>query len=75
LGFLSPAIFIPVAESAGKVREIDVLVLETVLSWLAERQKLGKKLVKIAVNISPDHFYYTPFVPDTLKHIQNYGIE
>ncbi|SCY57046.1 sensor domain-containing protein [Lysinibacillus fusiformis] len=75
LGFVSPAIFIPVAESAGKVREIDVLVLETVLSWLAERQKLGKKLVKIAVNISPDHFYYTHFVQDTLKLVRQYGID
>ena len=56
LGFVSPAVFIPVAESAGKVREIDVLILETVLTWLSERQRLGKKLVKIAVNISPDHF-------------------
>ncbi|MFA1737556.1 sensor domain-containing protein [Lysinibacillus fusiformis] len=75
LGFVSPAIFIPVAESAGKVREIDVLVLETVLSWLAERQKLGKKLAKIAVNISPDHFYYTHFVQDTLKLVRKYGID
>jgi len=75
LGFVSPAIFIPVAESAGKVREIDVLVLETVLSWLAERQRLGKKLVTIAVNISPDHFYYTHFVQDTLKLVRKYGID
>jgi len=75
LGFVSPAIFIPVAESAGKVREIDVLVLETVLSWLAERQRLGKKLVKIAVNISPDHFYYTHFVQDTLKLVRKYNID
>ncbi|MGE7986492.1 EAL domain-containing protein [Lysinibacillus fusiformis] len=75
LGFVSPAIFIPVAESTGKVREIDVLVLETVLSWLAERQRLGKKLVTIAVNISPDHFYYTHFVQDTLKLVRQYGID
>ncbi len=75
LGFVSPAIFIPVAESAGKVREIDVQVLEIVLSWLAERQKVGKKLVKIAVNISPDHFYYTHFVQDTLKLVRKYEID
>ncbi|WP_338652496.1 EAL domain-containing protein [Lysinibacillus sp. Y5S-8] len=75
LGFVSPAIFIPVAESTGKVLEIDVLVLETVLSWLSERQRLGKKLVKIAVNISPDHFYYTHFVQDTLKLVRKYNID
>lgn len=75
LGFVSPAIFIPVAESAGKVREIDNQILEIVLSWLAERKRLGKKLVKVAVNISPDHFYYADFVQDTLELVQKYDID
>ena len=75
LGFVSPAIFIPVAESAGKVREIDVQILELVLSWLAERKILGKKLVKVAVNISPDHFYYANFVQDTLGLVRKYDID
>ncbi|MEB2279991.1 EAL domain-containing protein [Lysinibacillus xylanilyticus] len=75
LGFVSPAIFIPVAESAGKVREIDIQILEIALSWLAERKKLGKKLVKVAVNISPNHFYYENFVQDTLELVQKYDIE
>lgn len=75
LGFVSPAIFIPVAESAGKVREIDIQILEIVLSWLAERKRLGKKLVKVAVNISPDHFYYAHFVQDTVELVQKYDID
>ncbi|MEY9977800.1 EAL domain-containing protein [Lysinibacillus sp. RC79] len=75
LGFVSPAIFIPVAESAGKVREIDIQILEIVLSWLAGRKRLGKKLVKVAVNISPDHFYYANFVQDTLELVQKYDID
>ncbi|MFJ6209369.1 EAL domain-containing protein [Lysinibacillus sp. NPDC092081] len=75
LGFVSPAIFIPVAESAGKVREIDIQILEIVLSWLAGRKRLGRKLVKVAVNISPDHFYYANFVQDTLELVQKYNID
>lgn len=75
LGFVPPAIFIPVAESAGKVREIDIQILEIALSWLAERKRLGKKLVKVAVNISPNHFYYENFVQDTLELVQKYDIE
>lgn len=75
LGFVSPAIFIPVAESAGKVREIDIQILEIALSWLAERKRLGKKLVKVAVNISPNHFYYENFVQDTLALVRKYDIE
>ncbi|MGE7092666.1 EAL domain-containing protein [Lysinibacillus sp. NPDC048646] len=75
LGFVSPAAFIPVAENAGKVREIDTQILEQVLAWLAERQGLGKKLVKVAVNISPDHFYYPQFVQDILQLVQKYNID
>ncbi|WP_107947522.1 EAL domain-containing protein [Lysinibacillus parviboronicapiens] len=75
LGFVSPTAFIPVAENAGKVREIDTQILEQVLTWLANRQQLGKKLVKVAVNISPDHFYYPLFVKDVLKLVQKYNIE
>ncbi|WP_223552728.1 EAL domain-containing protein [Lysinibacillus sphaericus] len=75
LGFVSPTIFIPVAESAGKVREIDIQILELVLTWLAERKSLGKKLVKVAVNISPDHFYYEHFVQDTVQLVQKYNID
>lgn len=74
LGFVSPAMFIPVAENAGKVREIDIQILEIVLAWLAERQQLGKKLVKVAVNISPDHFYYPHFVRDIRLLVEKYRI-
>lgn len=75
LGFVSPAMFIPVAENAGKVREIDSQILEIVLAWLAERQQLGKKLVKVAVNISPDHFYYPHFVRDIRQLVEKYNID
>ena len=74
LGFVSPAMFIPVAENAGKVREIDIQILEIVLAWLAERQRLGKKLVKVAVNISPDHFYYAHFVRDIRQLVGKYAV-
>ncbi|GLC87929.1 bifunctional diguanylate cyclase/phosphodiesterase [Lysinibacillus piscis] len=75
LGFVSPAMFIPVAESAGKVRDIDNQILEKVLEWLAERQRLGKKLMKVAINISPTHFYHEGFVEDTLAMIHKYNID
>ncbi|EON74019.1 EAL domain-containing protein [Lysinibacillus sphaericus] len=75
LGIVSPATFIPVAENAGKVREIDTQILEQVLAWLEDRQRLGKKLVKVAVNISPDHFYHPHFVKDLLKLVRQYNID
>ena len=75
LGFVSPEVFISVAESAGKVREIDLQILERILQWLAERKKLGKAIVKVAVNISPDHFYHPDFVKSIVALLRKYEIE
>lgn len=75
LGFVSPEVFISVAESAGKVREIDLQILEHILQWLAERKCLGKKIVKVAVNISPDHFYHPEFVKSIVALLRKYEID
>lgn len=75
LGFVSPEVFIPVAENAGKVREIDLQVLELVLQWLSQRKHAGKALVKVAVNISPDHFYHPHFIKVIVELLQKYGID
>ena len=75
LGFVSPEVFISVAESAGKVREIDLQILERILQWLAERKRLGKTIVKVAVNISPDHFYHPDFVKAIVALLQKYEID
>ncbi|MFJ7736088.1 EAL domain-containing protein [Lysinibacillus sp. NPDC097287] len=75
LGFVSPEIFIPVAENAGKVREIDLQILELVLQWLLKRKSAGKDLVKVAVNISPDHFYHPHFIKTIVELLRKYEID
>lgn len=75
LGFVSPEVFIAVAESAGKIREIDLQILEHILCWLAKRKRAGKSLVKVAVNISPDHFYHPHFVKSIVMLLRNYDID
>ncbi|MEG0261072.1 MAG: EAL domain-containing protein [Lysinibacillus sp.] len=75
LGYVSPAEFVPVAENAGKVREIDLQVLEQVLQWIQMRQQEGKELVKMAVNISPNHFYHPDFVTDLVTMLNSYSVE
>ncbi|KOS66570.1 phytochrome-like protein cph2 [Lysinibacillus contaminans] len=75
LGFVSPEVFIPVAENAGKVREIDLQILELVLQWLSQRKSSGKTLVKVAVNISPDHFYHPYFVKSVVELLRKYDID
>ena len=75
LGFVPPGVFIPVAENAGKVREIDLQVLELVLQWLFKRKRAGKDLVKVAVNISPDHFYHPHFINAIVELLRKYEVD
>lgn len=72
LGFVSPAEFIPLAEKAGLIREIDLQIIESVLQWFQKRQYEGKRIVPIAVNISPGHFYHPHFVEELQQLIQKY---
>lgn len=71
-GFVSPADFIPIAERAGLIREIDLQIIEQVLIWFQKRQYEGKRIVPIAVNISPEHFYHPHFVSELEYLIKKY---
>lgn len=72
LGNVSPAVFIPVAERAGLIREIDLQIIEQVLKWFQQRQYEGKRIIPVAVNISPEHFYYPRFVEELEQLIKKY---
>lgn len=72
LGFVSPAEFIPIAESSGLIRELELQIFEQVLQWMQQRQFEGKRIVPIAVNISPEHFYHPLFLEDLTLLIEKY---
>ncbi|WP_332650684.1 EAL domain-containing protein [Lysinibacillus sp. 54212] len=72
LGFVSPADFIPIAERAGLIREIDLQIIEQVLIWFQQRQYKGKRIVPIAINISPEHFYHPKFVEQLEDLVKKY---
>lgn len=72
LGNISPMEFIPIAERAGIVHEIDLQIIEQVLQWQQRRQYEGKRIVPIAVNISPEHFYHPNFVKNLVELVQKY---
>ena len=72
LGVVSPADFIPIAEQAGLIREIDMQILEQILIWMQQRQYNGKKIVPVAVNISPEHFYHPEFIDSLVALVQQY---
>lgn len=56
LGNISPAEFIPVAESSGLIREIDRKVLDLVIRALTQWQTSGVPLVPVAMNMSARTF-------------------
>lgn len=74
LGFVSPGEFIPLAEKNGSIIELEKQVLGKVLSWLGKRNKAGKKMYQIAVNISVDHFFDGSFISTLTKLISAYNI-
>lgn len=72
LGNISPVEFIPIAERAGLVRAIDLQIIESVLKWFQQRQYNGKKILPVAINISPEHFYHPDFVDHLIELVQKY---
>lgn len=75
LGRVSPVDFISIAENAGKIREIDIQILEQVLKWIQSRQRAGKKSYRVAVNVSPEHFYHPTFVEDICDLVKAYYVD
>lgn len=75
LGFVSPAEFIPVAENAGLICDIDLLMLEQILQWMQRRSYTGKKIMPVAINISPIHFYHPDFVMNVKRLLCKYYID
>ena len=51
-GFISPAEFVPVAESTGLMTEIGDFVIKTACRQLADWRKAGHKPIRMAINMS-----------------------
>ncbi len=75
LGFVSPGDFIPIAERAGLIREIDLQIIDQILSWMQQRHYKGENNVPVAVNISPEHFYRQDFIDTLVRLVQKYYID
>jgi diguanylate cyclase (GGDEF)-like protein len=56
LGTVSPAEFIPLAESTGLIVPIGEIVIEQACAQLAAWRALGAQLVPVSINVSPKQF-------------------
>ncbi|MFT4808295.1 MAG: diguanylate cyclase (GGDEF)-like protein [Paraglaciecola sp.] len=67
-GFISPTVFVPLAEYSGLIIDIGIWVLEEACRQLSELSKHGHTGLRMAVNISMPQFRDPNFI-DTVKNI------
>ncbi|HFL3775689.1 TPA: EAL domain-containing protein [Clostridioides difficile] len=73
-GFISPAVFIPIAEKSKLILKIGRFVFERVCNDLYEWKKQGKKIVPVSVNLSRVELYQPDIVKFINKTIQMYNL-
>ena len=75
LGFISPAVFIPLAEEIGLIEEIGDWVLDQVIRQYQEWRKSGLSLIRVAVNVSALQFARVDFGAFIAQKLQSSQIE
>ncbi len=74
-GLVSPIDFIPVLEKNGKIQKLDQYMFEQTCIWLNKRQKEGKPLFPISVNLSRNHFVHEDFLDAFVELAEKYHID
>ena len=74
LGQVSPTDFIVIAERIGMLNLLTENVLKTACEQATKWRKLGLPEIRVAINISPDHFLDRDFVPFIKRVIDETGI-
>lgn len=79
-GYISPAVFVPVAEDSGQIIPLSLWILDTACAQLHQLGEQGITDVSMAVNISPMHFqrgHFVQFVQAMLKkyHLRGEQLE
>ncbi|WP_345793898.1 EAL domain-containing protein [Thauera sp. JM12B12] len=74
--FVSPAVFIPIAEETGLIVPIGQWVLETACAQLAAWQASpATRGLSVAVNVSARQFHQPDFVGQVLACVERHGID
>lgn len=75
LGYISPSVFIPLAEDTGLIISIGYWVIETVCQQLKQWCEKGYSDIRVAVNISPKQFQHPKLVQFIQLMIEKYEIQ
>ena len=73
-GLIPPSKFIPLAEAAGLIHEIDTYVFEKVCEDLNEAKRKGRRIIPVSINFSLYEFYSTDFLNFIVSSIEKYKI-
>jgi len=74
-GFISPVVFVPLAEYSGLIIDIGIWVLEEACRQLSELSKHGYMDLRMAVNISMPQFRDPNFIDSVKNIITGCGVE
>ncbi len=75
LGYISPEIFIPIAEGNGDINLIGKWVIKEVCKELKKCKDNNEKIVPVAINLSRRELYQLDLVNYILNTIEKYDIE
>lgn len=76
-GFISPGLFIPIAEESGTIIKLEEWIIDKALSEIKDlsQRMSGFMLDHIAINISTVHFLQPHFVEKLMLKVNKYGVK
>lgn len=75
LGFISPAVFIPIFEQNGFITKLDYYVWEQVCNYIRKAKDSNTFIVPVSINLSRMNFYIPTICEDILSLINQYDLE
>ena len=74
-GLISPALFVPILEETGLIKEVGAWVLRTALEDLATWRNLGLPLERVAVNVSARQLQDPGFADSVIEQVAAAGLQ
>lgn len=74
-GFISPALFIPVAEDSDLIIELDKWVLRRACEEMKLLESKGIFLPRLSINVSAKHFHHNAFISRVKEAIEETGCD
>ena len=74
-GFISPSVFIPIAERSGLITDLGSWVMEETCRHLAEIKQSGLAILPVAINLSVYELEGSGFAKHLMKYVNDYDLE